>query len=102
MAQGKQTGCILPHQRDTNDVAPIIMVALPSMLSMQRPFNIPRPKKLKTKSAAAKRFRVTGSGKLKRRLAGKQHHAWSKNGTKYTWEELAIHLKSKIIPQESF
>ncbi len=29
------------------------------------------------------------------------HHAWSKNGTKYTWKELAIHLKSKIIPQES-
>ena len=24
MAQGKQTGRILPHQRDTNDVAPII------------------------------------------------------------------------------
>ncbi len=29
------------------------------------------------------------------------HHPWSKNGTMYTWEELAIHLKSKIIPQES-
>ena len=24
MARGKQTGRILPHQRDTNDVAPII------------------------------------------------------------------------------
>jgi len=24
MARGKQTGCILPHQHDTNDVAPII------------------------------------------------------------------------------
>jgi len=23
MARGKQTGCILPHQRNTNDVAPI-------------------------------------------------------------------------------
>ena len=29
--------------------------------------------KLKTKRAAAKRFKVTGTGKLKRQKAGKQH-----------------------------
>ena len=29
------------------------------------------------------------------------HHAWSKNGTKYTWEELATHLKTEIIPKKS-
>jgi ribosomal protein L35 len=40
------------------------------------------PKKLKTKSAVKKRFRITGSGKLKRRLSGKQHHAWSKTRSK--------------------
>lgn len=39
----------------------------------------PAPRKLKTKTAAKKRFRITGGGKLKRRMAGKQHHAWSKN-----------------------
>ncbi|KAL9644291.1 hypothetical protein ABK040_005752 [Willaertia magna] len=39
----------------------------------------PVGRKLKTKSAAAKRFRVTGSGKIKRKQAGKRHHAWSKN-----------------------
>ncbi|KAG2373105.1 hypothetical protein C9374_012837 [Naegleria lovaniensis] len=36
-------------------------------------------KKLKTKSSAKKRFRVTASGKIKRHQAGKRHHAWSKN-----------------------
>jgi len=35
--------------------------------------------KLKTKTSAKKRFRVTGSGKIKRKQAGKRHHAWSKN-----------------------
>jgi ribosomal protein L35 len=40
------------------------------------------PKKLKTKSAAKKRFRITGGGKIKRRMAGKQHHAWAKNRAK--------------------
>ncbi|EFC49809.1 predicted protein [Naegleria gruberi] len=36
-------------------------------------------KSLKTKTSAKKRFRITGSGKIKRKQAGKRHHAWSKN-----------------------
>lgn len=35
--------------------------------------------KMKTKKAAAKRFKVTGSGKLKRKQAFRQHDAWGKS-----------------------
>jgi hypothetical protein len=52
MAQGKQTGRILPHQHDKNDVAPIInggtAINAEHAAAM---FNIPRPMKLKTKHA---------------------------------------------------
>ncbi len=34
--------------------------------------------KMKTKKAAAKRFTLTGSGKLKRKQAMRQHDAWAK------------------------
>ncbi|XP_077238180.1 ribosomal protein L35 [Tasmannia lanceolata] len=35
--------------------------------------------KMKTHKASAKRFRVTGNGKIVRRRAGKQHLLWKKN-----------------------
>jgi large subunit ribosomal protein L35 len=35
--------------------------------------------KLKTNRAAAKRFRVTKSGKVKYKKAFTRHHAWAKN-----------------------
>jgi large subunit ribosomal protein L35 len=35
--------------------------------------------KMKTNRAAAKRFRVTGSGKVKHKKAYARHHAWAKN-----------------------
>ena len=35
--------------------------------------------KMKTNRAAAKRFRVTGSGKVKHKKAYSRHHAWAKN-----------------------
>ncbi|HVA77854.1 MAG TPA: 50S ribosomal protein L35 [Candidatus Binataceae bacterium] len=35
--------------------------------------------KLKTNRAAAKRFRVTASGKVKYKKAFTRHHAWAKN-----------------------
>lgn len=36
--------------------------------------------KIKTKKAAAKRFKVTGSGKIKRTRAGKNHKLNNKSG----------------------
>jgi len=36
--------------------------------------------KVKTRKAAAKRFKVTGSGKIKRTRAGKNHKLNNKNG----------------------
>jgi len=38
-----------------------------------------RPKGIKTKKAAAKRFRITGTGKVLRPRAGRRHLAQSKN-----------------------
>ena len=35
--------------------------------------------KMKTNRAAAKRFRVTGTGKVKHKKAYARHHAWAKN-----------------------
>jgi len=35
--------------------------------------------KMKTNRAAAKRFRVTGGGKVKHKKAYARHHAWAKN-----------------------
>jgi len=35
--------------------------------------------KMKTNRAAAKRFKVTGSGKVKHKKAYARHHAWAKN-----------------------
>lgn len=35
--------------------------------------------KMKTKKAASKRFKYTGSGKLKRKQAFRQHDAWGKS-----------------------
>ncbi|HLI81096.1 MAG TPA: 50S ribosomal protein L35 [Candidatus Binataceae bacterium] len=35
--------------------------------------------KMKTNRAAAKRFRVTASGKVKHKKAYARHHAWAKN-----------------------
>lgn len=34
--------------------------------------------KMKTKKAVSKRFKLTGSGKLKRKHAYRQHDAWAK------------------------
>lgn len=34
--------------------------------------------KMKTKKAVSKRFKLTGSGKLKRKQAFRQHDAWAK------------------------
>ena len=38
-----------------------------------------RPKGIKTKKAAAKRFKITASGKVLRSSAGRRHLAQSKN-----------------------
>lgn len=38
-----------------------------------------RPKGIKTKKSAAKRFKITASGKVMRASAGKRHLAQSKN-----------------------
>jgi len=35
--------------------------------------------KVKTNRAAAKRFKVTGSGKVKYKKGYSRHHAWAKN-----------------------
>ncbi|KAB2016596.1 hypothetical protein ES319_D08G106600v1 [Gossypium barbadense] len=43
------------------------------------PPNTPIPHKMKTHKASAKRFRVTGRGKIVRRRAGKQHLLAKKN-----------------------
>ena len=42
--------------------------------------------KLKTNRAAAKRFKATGTGKIKRMKAGKQH-ILTKKSQKMTWKE---------------
>ena len=47
--------------------------------------------KMKTKQAAAKRFSMTASGKLKRGVAGKRHRLISHNG-KY------IRVKKQFLP----
>jgi large subunit ribosomal protein L35 len=38
-----------------------------------------RPKGIKTKKSAAKRFKITGSGKVMRSSAGKRHLCQTKN-----------------------
>ena len=38
--------------------------------------------KMKTKRAAAKRFKVTGSGRIRRSTAGKQHMMRGKNASR--------------------
>ena len=38
-----------------------------------------RPKGIKTKKSVAKRFKITGTGKVLRRHAGKRHLAQTKN-----------------------
>jgi large subunit ribosomal protein L35 len=40
---------------------------------------VARGPKQKSHRGAAKRFRVTGSGKFKHRHAFRSHHAWAKN-----------------------
>ncbi|TKY54665.1 50S ribosomal protein L35 [Spatholobus suberectus] len=65
--------------------APILRQKLctaPSPLSLRlRPLTIVSAKgyKMKTHKASAKRFRVTGRGKIVRRRAGKQHLLYKKN-----------------------
>ena len=38
--------------------------------------------KMKTHSSSKKRFKVTGTGKIKRAKAYRRHHAWAKNAKK--------------------
>lgn len=70
------------------------------------------PKKLKTKvmpnyllifvqSAVKKRFRLTGTGTLRRRMAGKRHHSWAKNRKKVNqltkWVPIRGQFKKNIV-----
>lgn len=59
------------------------------------------PKKLKTKSAIKKRFRITGHGVLLRRKAMKQHHSWAKGRRKTgrlgVWVPIEGGMRKKIL-----
>lgn len=50
--------------------------------------------KMKTKKAAAKRFKITSSGKLKHGVAGKRHRLISHNG-KYIRQQRGTKLVAK-------
>ena len=52
--------------------------------------------KMKTKKAAAKRFKYTGSGKLKRKQAFRQHDAWGK-----TTKQRRQLSKSSLVDRKS-
>lgn len=45
----------------------------------KRKLNMRRPKGIKTKKSVAKRFKITGTGKVLRSRAGKRHLLQSKN-----------------------
>ncbi|MCL4124535.1 UNVERIFIED_CONTAM: hypothetical protein GTU68_056903 [Idotea baltica] len=51
--------------------------------------------KMKTKKAAAKRFRMTASGKLKHGVAGKRHRLISHNA-KYIRQNRGTRLVAKV------
>jgi len=51
--------------------------------------------KMKTKKAAAKRFKVTSSGKIKHGVAGKRHRLISHNG-KYIRQNRGTTLVAKV------
>ncbi|XP_004507765.1 large ribosomal subunit protein bL35c [Cicer arietinum] len=61
--------------------APFLHQKLATVTSPPRSLTIVSAKgyKIKTHKASAKRFRVTGSGKIVRRRAGKQHLLYKKN-----------------------
>ena len=62
--------------------------------------------KMKTKKAAAKRFRITATGKLKHGVAGKRHRLMSHNGkyirqnrgTEVASDADAPRVKKKFLP----
>jgi len=62
--------------------------------------------KMKTKKAAAKRFRITATGKLKHGVAGKRHRLMSHNGkyirqnrgTEVAADVDAPRVKKKFLP----
>lgn len=51
--------------------------------------------KMKTKKAAAKRFKITGSGKLLRKQAYRQHDAWGKS------KKQRRHLRKTVVVNET-
>ena len=51
--------------------------------------------KMKTKKAAAKRFRITGSGKLVRKQGFRQHDAWGKS------KKQRRHLRKQVVVNET-
>jgi len=51
--------------------------------------------KMKTKKAAAKRFKITATGKLKHGVAGKRHRLISHNG-KYIRQNRGTTLVAKV------
>ncbi|PWA38310.1 Ribosomal protein L35 [Artemisia annua] len=67
--------------------APLVpIVSSPNANNKQQPLTIVAAKgyKMKTHKASAKRFRVTGTGKIVRRRAGKQHLLRKKNAKRRT------------------
>ena len=50
--------------------------------------------KMKTHSATKKRFRVTGTGKIKRTQAYRRHHAWAKNSKKIQQFRSSVYVDS--------
>jgi len=51
--------------------------------------------KMKTKKAAAKRFKITGSGKLMRKQGYRQHDAWGKT------KKQRRHLAKNVVMNET-
>jgi large subunit ribosomal protein L35 len=73
------------------------LVALNDELSAQAHEEIEMPK-MKTKKAAAKRFKITATGKLKHGVAGKRHRLISHNG-KYIRQNRGTEVVAKADTQ---
>jgi ribosomal protein L35 len=48
----------------------------------KRDHTVKPPKKLKTKSSVAQRFRFTSDGRIRHKFANKQHHSWAKKNSR--------------------
>lgn len=90
----------LSHQSTSSMMQTQLRTRVSTVYTRALKNRVPR-KKLKTKSAVKKRFKLTARGELLRRMAFKQHHSWAKSrrqtGRMGKWIPIEGAMRKKIL-----